>query len=330
MWAPGCSTGEETYSLAMTLLEFLDDKAATFQVQIFGTDLNEKGIQKARAGVYRESIADEISPERMSRFFVKVEEGYRVNKAVRDMCVFARQNLANDPPFSQMNLVACRNLLIYIQPLTQKKIIPILHYALKPSGFLVLGSSESVTAYPDLFSTVDKKHKIFSKKSVATRLHYDFVQSYYPLHASGGNLEATANVSKSKPPLDDLDLQIEADRLVLKYHAPSGVVVNSAMEVVQFRGRTSPFLEQSPGKPSTNLLKLARNGLALELRALILAAGKRALLSINTASNSKPMAACESWICRSRRSQRKLQKRKEGGRRHRAAETFFSWFCSAT
>jgi two-component system CheB/CheR fusion protein len=113
MWAPGCSTGEETYSLAMTLLEFLGDKAPSFQVQIFGTDLNEKGIEKARAGIHRESIAEEISPERMSRFFLKVEGGYRVNKAVCDMCIFARQNIATDPPFSQMHLVACRNLLIY-------------------------------------------------------------------------------------------------------------------------------------------------------------------------------------------------------------------------
>ena len=180
MWAPGCSTGEETYSLAMTLLEYLGDKAASFQVQIFGTDLNEKGIQKARTGLYRESIAEEISPERMKRFFVRAEGGYRVNKAVRDMCVFARQNLANDPPFSQMNLVACRNLLIYIQPVLQKKIIPILHYALKPTGFLVLGGSESVAAFPDLFSVVDKKHKIYGKRATTSRLHYDFVQSYYP------------------------------------------------------------------------------------------------------------------------------------------------------
>jgi two-component system CheB/CheR fusion protein len=221
MWAPGCSTGEETYSLAMTLLEFLGDKAASFQVQIFGTDLNEKGVQKARAGLYRESIAEEISPERLSRFFVKVDEGYRVNKAIRDMCVFARQNLANDPPFSQMNLVACRNLLIYIQPMLQKKIIPILHYALKPSGFLILGGSESVSAFPDLFSTVDKRHKIYSKKSVASRLHYDFVQSYYPVHATGGGLEATAKEPKSRAPVDDLDVQVEADRLVLKVPLPA-------------------------------------------------------------------------------------------------------------
>ena len=267
MWAPGCSTGEETYSLAMTLLEFLGDKAASFHVQIFGTDLNEKGIQKARTGVYRESIAEEISPERMRRFFVKVNDGYRVNKAVRDMCVFARQNLANDPPFSQMNVVACRNLLIYVQPVLQKKIIPILHYALKPSGFLVLGSAESVSAFPDLFSTVDKKHKIYAKKATASRLHYDFSQTYYPA-GSGANGPSKMLESKgsSEP---EVDMQVEADRVVLKNYAPVGVVVNDAMEVIQFRGRTTPYLEPAPGKASLNVLKLARNGLGVELRTLI-------------------------------------------------------------
>ncbi len=272
MWAPGCSTGEETYSLAMTLLEFLGDRASSFHVQIFGTDLNEKGIQKARAGIYRESIADEISPERMARFFVKVEEGYRVNKAVRDMCVFARQNLANDPPFSQMNVVACRNLLIYIQPVLQKKIIPVLHYALKPSGFLVLGSSESVSSFPELFSTVDKKHKIYAKKATTSRLHYDFVQSYYPAQSA---LSIPGKAIKSLPgEKDELDIQAEADRVVLREHAPVGVVINSEMEVVQFRGHTAPYLAPPPGRPSVNVLKLARNGLAIELRALVAAATK--------------------------------------------------------
>jgi len=271
MWAPGCSTGEETYSLAMTLLEFLGDKASSFQVQIFGTDLNDKGIQKARAGVYRESIAEEISPERLRRFFVKVDEGYRVNKAVRDMCVFARQNLAGDPPFSQMNLVACRNLLIYIQPALQKKIMPILHYALKPSGFLILGGSESVAAFPHLFSTVDKKHKIYAKKATASRLHYDFSLPHYPVE-SGPDIGSV--LASRHAPEPEWDVQIEADRVVLKDHAPVGVVVNSAMEVVQFRGRTTPFLEPAPGKPSLNVLKLAQNGLAIELRTLINAARK--------------------------------------------------------
>ena len=272
MWAPGCSTGEETYSLAMTLLEYLGDRAATFQVQIFGTDLNENGIQKARAGVYRESIAEEISAERLQRFFVKVEGGYRVNKAVRDMCVFARQNLANDPPFSQMNLVACRNLLIYIQPILQKKIIPILHYALKSSGFLILGGSESVAAFPDLFSAIDKKHKIYAKKAVTSRLHYDFAQSYYPAAIS-------KDISKKTLPQDpgngEFNVLAEADRAVLKDQAPVGVVIDSAMEVLQFRGETTPYLAPAPGKPSLNVLKLARNGLAVELRTLISAARKK-------------------------------------------------------
>ena len=245
MWAPGCSTGEETYSLAMTLLEFLGDKAPSFQVQIFGTDLNEKGIEKARAGVYRESIAEEISPERMSRFFLKVEGGYRVNKAVRDMCIFARQNIASDPPFSQMDLVACRNLLIYIQPVLQKKIVPILHYALKSPGFLVLGSSESLSAFPDLFAIVDKKHKIYSKKPAASRLPYDFGLSYLP--AGSGIIESPRRVEKLQSSREhEIDIQVEADRIVLKNHSPAGVVVNRAMEVVHFRGRTAPTWSPRP------------------------------------------------------------------------------------
>ncbi len=273
MWAPGCSTGEETYSLAMTLLEFLGDKASSYQIQIFGTDLNERGIEKARAGVYRESIAEEISKERLQRFFVKVDGGYRVNKAVRDLCVFARQNLANDPPFSQMNLVACRNLLIYIQPVLQKKIVPILHYALKPHAFLVLGGSESVAAFPDLFTAVDKKHKIYAKRETASRVHYDFAQNHYP--SLMGQEFGGGEVNPQGPANEDLDVQAEADRLLLKNHTPPGVIVNNEMEVVQFRGRTTPYLEQSSGKPSVNLLKLAKNGLAVELRTLIAAAQKK-------------------------------------------------------
>jgi two-component system CheB/CheR fusion protein len=175
-----------------------------------------------------------------------------------------------------MNVVACRNLLIYIQPVLQKKIIPILHYALKPSGFLVLGSSESVSAFPDLFSTVDKKHKIYAKKSVASRLHYDFAQSYYPAHAAGGGPDVSRKVLKTPAPArDELEVHAEADRVVLKHYAPVGVVINSAMDVVQFRGRTTPYLEPAPGKPSLNLMKLARNGLALELRTLIGTARKK-------------------------------------------------------
>src|SRR5580704_6907255 len=169
IWAPGCSTGEETYSLAIVLLEFLGDKASSFQIQLFGTDVNECGIERARAGMYQERISEEVSPDRLRRFFTKVDEGYQVSKGVRDLCVFAKQNLAEDPPFSQMNLVSCRNLLIYLGPELQGKAMAVLHYALRPSGFLLLGSAESAVAFPDLFDPLDKKHKIFVKRAVATR-----------------------------------------------------------------------------------------------------------------------------------------------------------------
>jgi two-component system, chemotaxis family, CheB/CheR fusion protein len=277
MWAPGCSTGEETYSLAMTLLEFLGDKASSYQIQIFGTDLNEKGIHKARMGVYRESIADEVSPERLDRFFVRVDEGYRVNKVVRDLCVFARQNLATDPPFSQMNLVACRNLLIYLGPVLQRKVVPILHYALRPYGFLVLGKSEGITGFQNLFSTVDAKHKIYAKKPVPSRLHYDFSQPHY---VSTKGEEAHGKPSQPQGWTGaEIDPQAEADRLVLKSYAPVGVLINANLEVIQFRGRTTPYLEPAPGKPTLNLLKLARNGLATELRNLVSQAKKKGVVA---------------------------------------------------
>jgi len=273
IWAPGCSTGEETYSLAMALLEFLGARAPGLQIQLFGTDANERGIDKARSGVYLEQIAQDVSQERLRRFFVKFQDGYRVSKAVRDLCVFARQNIAEDPPFSQMNLVACRNLLIYFGPTLQKKIMPILHYALKPAGFLMLGSSENVTAFPNLFATVDKKHKIFSKKLGATRLHYDFPS--IPASRERRIAKATTRHNEHVVVKGGRSLQQEADRIVLERHAPAGLVINRDMEIVHFRGRTSPYLEPASGKASLNLLKMARGGLAEELRTAINQAAKK-------------------------------------------------------
>ena len=189
------------------------------------------------------------------------------------MCIFARQNVASDPPFSQMDLVACRNLLIYIQPVLQRKIVPILHYALKPSGFLVLGSSESLSAFPELFSIVDKKHKIYSKKPAASKQSYDFGLPYLP--TGSGIIESHRRAEKVIASREqEIDVQVEADR-VERELSTAGVVMNGAMEVVHFRGRTSPYLEPAPGKPSLNVLKLARNGLAIELRTLIGAAIKK-------------------------------------------------------
>ena len=264
IWAPGCSTGEETYSLAMILLEFLGDKMSSYQIQLFGTDANERGIEKARAGIYPERIAQEVSPERLRRFFTKVDEGYRVSKGVRDLCVFAKQNLAEDPPFSHMNLVACRNLLIYLGPELQRKVVPILHYALRPSGFLFLGSAESAAGFSELFAPVDKKHKIFVKKGVASRLHYDFSANRYPREA--GVADRATEPSETSL---DLDRQHEADRVVLKAYAPPGVVINENMEILQFRGAIGPYVEPTPGRATLHLLKIAKKEFVAELRAAV-------------------------------------------------------------
>ena len=164
-WVPGCSSGEEAYSLAMSWLEFLGDQAPTVPIQIFATDVSEAVIDKARLGIYLENIAADLSPERLHRFFVKANGGFQISKTVREMCVFARQNLIQDPPFSKLDLISCRNVLIYLQTTLQKRLIPRFHLSLNPAGFLMLGVSETVGTFTELFGLVDKKCKIYRKKS---------------------------------------------------------------------------------------------------------------------------------------------------------------------
>ena len=289
IWTPGCSTGEETYSLGMILLEFLGDKMSSYHIQLFGTDANERGIEKARAGIYQERIAQEVSPERLRRFFSKVNEGYRVSKGIRDLCVFAKQNLAEDPPFSHMNLVACRNLLIYLGPELQRKVVPILHYALRPSGFLFLGNAESVAGFPEFFAPVDKKHKIFVKKAVASRLHYDFSANRYPREAGVAD-----RITEPAETSLDLDRQPEADRVVLKTYAPPGVVINENMEILQFRGAIGPYVEPAPGRATLHLLKIAKREFVAELRAAVNQATKSQApvkrRSVEFRRNGQPMS----------------------------------------
>ncbi len=170
VWVPACSTGEEVYSIAITLCEFLEKKRAPLLVQIFGTDVSEANIEKARAGTYAEDISGHVSAERLRRFFVKTEKGYKISKQVRDLCIFARHNITSDPPLSNMDIVSCRNLLIYLDAVFQNKALAMLHYAVKPEGFLILGNSESVASLPDHFTIADKKNKIFRKKAAAGRL----------------------------------------------------------------------------------------------------------------------------------------------------------------
>jgi two-component system CheB/CheR fusion protein len=272
IWVPGCSTGEEAYSIAICWLEFLKDTASNIPIQIFATDISDRAIEKARAGIYPENISSDVSPERLRRFFVKTEGGYQISRTIRDMCVFARQNVTKDPPFSRLDLISCRNVLIYLGPLLQKKVIPIFHYALNPSGYLMLGNSETIGTFSDLFGLVDKKHKIYSRKSVSARPTVDFVTRDYGMEKAETGRQA---VRTGESLWSSFDLQKEADRIILNRYAPAGVTINEDMEILQFRGRTSLFLEHAPGAASLNLLKMVREDLLIDVRTAIHEAKKR-------------------------------------------------------
>ena len=169
MWVAGCSTGEEVYSLAIALIEFMEKQSEHYDIQVFGSDINEKILARARAGVYPDGIAEDVSPARLSRFFTKTAAGYRISKAIRDMCIFARQDVTRDPPFSNIDLMSCRNVMIYFDAALQKKVIPIFHYALRPQGFLVLGMAESIGCCSELFSIVDARHSVYTRTVSALR-----------------------------------------------------------------------------------------------------------------------------------------------------------------
>ncbi|MEK6302035.1 MAG: chemotaxis protein CheB [Acidobacteriota bacterium] len=262
IWVPGCSTGEEPYSLAISLLTFLGSTATSPAVQIFATDINEVALEKARAGKYAGSIASQVPAEHFRRFFTKVEDSYQISKRIRDLVVFARHNVAQDPPFSRMDVISCRNLLIYFGAAIQKNIMPIFHYALKPSGFLVLGSSETVGTFADLFALVDRKQKIYSKKSTPSGLGIKL----NPITRA----RAIPAVESGKiPDSGEFSVRTEVDRILLSRYAPAGVVIDDEMEIIEIRGHTGPYLEPAPGEVSFNLPRMARDGLGLELRALI-------------------------------------------------------------
>ncbi len=266
IWVPGCATGEESYSHAIALNEYLSEHRAEAAVQIFGTDLSESGIHRARVGVYKESIADDISPARLKRYFHKVEGGYQITKAVRDQCIFSLQNVFNDPPFSRVDLISCRNVMIYLSQSLQKRVIPVFHYALNPDGFLMIGNTEGLVGPgSELFEIAERKQKIYRKRPVPSPIASGFsVRVSEPLLPT---LNADAKPVASGRM--STDLQRESDRLLLAHYAPPSVVVNDQLEVVQTRGHTGPFLELPPGKVTTNVLKMARPGLLFELQNAI-------------------------------------------------------------
>lgn len=262
VWVPGCSTGQEAYSIAMVLLEYLDTVGAGRELQVFATDLGDPmTLDKARVGVYPESIEAEVSPERLRRFFTKENHAYRIHKSVRDHCVFARQNVTVDPPFSRVDLITCRNVLIYMSPPLQGRLLPVFHFALNPGGFLALGLAETVSGFGDLFEVTDRALKIYRRKETSRRPVLRFMSDEW----ATGRPPGPSGVISSPP----ADFQREADRLTLGRYAPPSILVNDDFEVQQFRGRTSPFLESPSGQPTTNVLRLAKEGLFMELRSAL-------------------------------------------------------------
>ena len=260
VWIAGCSTGEEAYSLAICLLEVLAGRIATMPVQIFGTDVSDEAIEKARVGMYPVDALSQVSPERLRRFFTKVNGHYQIKSNVRDLCVFARHDLTKDPPFSRLDIISCRNVLIYLEPVLQKRILASFHYALKDSGYLLLGKSETLGGFPDLFSIIDRKNKFFTKKGTV-RVGYEI----------GPSALARLMPREKRHPeeVPSLDLEREADRVVWDRYSHAGLVINNDLQILHFRGDTSPYLRPMPGKATFHLLRMLRDELVYVLRASI-------------------------------------------------------------
>jgi len=274
IWVPGCSTGEEVYSLAICLLEFLEERSLAPPIQFFATDISAPVLAHARAGVYPSSALTGISPERRERFFIPLDRArgsYRVTKALRESCVFAVHNLAKDPPFSHLDLISCRNVLIYLGANLQQKVIQTFHYALNPQGLLLLGTSESIDPLSRLFRRVEHGQKLYCKKVTEGMLLPGLAYSGAPAEKQVLR-EGEASMPEEKRV--GWDILQEADRLLLANYTPASVVIDANQEILQVRGQTSLYLELAAGRANLNLLKMARTGLGLSLRAAIHTARK--------------------------------------------------------
>ncbi len=236
VWVAGCSTGEEAYSMAMLLQESMEMFRCAFDIQIFASDIDVRAIDAARTGVYPAAISADVSKERLKRFFTKEDESYRISKTIRDMIVFSSHNVIKDPPFSKIDLLSCRNLLIYMEGILQKKLLPLFHYAMNKNGILFLGTSESIGEFRDLFSTIDSKGKIFQKNEKPFERAME-----YPLESGLPFLIPGADAPRKETP-GVPDLQQAAERIILDAYAPPGVLINRNYEIAHFMGRTERYL----------------------------------------------------------------------------------------
>lgn len=257
VWISGCSTGEEAYSLAIVFKDVIDQLKLSkdFSIQIFATDLDGVAIDKAREGIFSVNIAKEMSTERLNKYFVKVDSGYKVNKDIRDMVIFAQQNMIKDPPFTKIDIMVCRNLLIYLTPEIQKKLIPLFHYSLNSGGFLFLGSAESVGNFTDLFKPLNLKSRIYQRlRPLIQKEPIEFPNSFAPYQPEVNH-----------PSADVQNMQSLADKLILQYYSPATVLANGKGDILYITGRTGKYLEPASGKVNWNIFAMAREGLNYKL-----------------------------------------------------------------
>ncbi|HUR66653.1 MAG TPA: CheR family methyltransferase [Chitinophagaceae bacterium] len=283
IWVPACSTGQEAYSLAMLILEAVEklEVRKSLSIQIFATDLSERSVNKARLGLYNKDEVVEIPERMLTKYFTRHENSYRIQKNIRDLCIFAVHNALTDPPFLRLDMISCSNLLIYLDPVLQKKLMATYHYSLNGIGFLILGKSETIGNSGYLFAQPDKKIKIYTKKKeVVASAHFEL--SYRQREKSGeaaGNFQPKI-LAHLKQDENELDKMVE--QTLLKKYTPACVVVNQDLDIIQFRGSTGLFLEPAPGKASLNLMKMARAGLGFELRNIILKSSKSGQNEVKT------------------------------------------------
>ncbi len=264
VWVPGCSTGEEAFSLAMLLHEFTATQHGETKVQIFATDIDAMAIDAARTGVYPANIVSDVPPDYLARYFTGEEEHYRIKKSIRDMVIFAEQDLILDPPFSHMDFISCRNLLIYLNADLQKKLLPLFHYALNPDGFLFLGSSETIGEFTDLFAAVNRKWKIYQRKAATTP--YRLPPGLHPLP---GVTMLTGTPRREVRPEEPLSLRTIMEQNLLADYTPPCVLINDAEEVLYVHGSTGRYLEPAAGEANLNILRMARPGLRIELATAV-------------------------------------------------------------
>ncbi|HWR73264.1 MAG TPA: CheR family methyltransferase, partial [Nitrospirota bacterium] len=267
IWVPGCSTGEEAYSLAIIVREYLLKMKKSIKVQIFATDIDNSAVETARTGVYPESIAVDVPPERLSRFFVKKGAAYRIKEEIREMVVFAVQNVVKDPPFSRLDMISCRNLLIYLNAALQKRVLPLFSYSLRPDGVLFLGSSETIGDHADVFSVLDKKWKVFKVKRSTVAMLPPAQLASSP--SAGVRPEQLPEPRRT----DDAGIGALTEQLLLEKYTPPCVIVGDKGDILYFHGRTGAYLEPSSGKARLNVVDMAREGLRPELRAALRQSG---------------------------------------------------------